>query len=175
MNAVDLADQYRAAYADKRRQFRTWQPLFQFMLQTSITNALKLWVARGHCSIKSSASHKFRIQLANSLLSYTKAQHKEQPPITIQEVCRSILSRNKNECFGQREKLKGPERPCIICSAKGIQARSQYKRRVLQDLPISQSNAKPRRPPRTQFGCNRCNVRVCSSPVCWEEHMLLSL
>jgi hypothetical protein len=64
MGGVDLADQYRASYAEKRRTCRTWIPLFKFLLQSTIANAVKIWIAQGHSTIKDSASHKFRKQLA---------------------------------------------------------------------------------------------------------------
>ena len=72
MGSVDLADQYRTSYAEKRRNHRTWMPLFKFLVQSTIVNATKIWVARGHSTIKSSASSKFRKQLATSLLRYTQ-------------------------------------------------------------------------------------------------------
>jgi hypothetical protein len=72
MGGVDLADQYRALYAENRRNCRTWMPLFKFLVQSIIVNAVKIWVARGHATIKRSASKKFRQQLATSLLRYTQ-------------------------------------------------------------------------------------------------------
>jgi hypothetical protein len=59
MGSVDLADQYRASYAEKRRNCRTWMPLFKFLVQSTIVNAIKIWVARGHGTIKTGASSNF--------------------------------------------------------------------------------------------------------------------
>jgi hypothetical protein len=43
MNAVDLVDQARAVYCRPKREYRTWKPLFTFLLQSALTNAFKLW------------------------------------------------------------------------------------------------------------------------------------
>ena len=44
MNAVNLADQARATYNRHIREKRTWKPLFNFLLQTALSNAVKLWL-----------------------------------------------------------------------------------------------------------------------------------
>ena len=82
IGGVDLADQYRASYAEKRRTCRTWIPLFKFLLQSTIANAVKIWIAQGHSTIKDSASHKFRKQLATLLLRYSQLKQRHRQPIT---------------------------------------------------------------------------------------------
>ena len=42
MGGVDQADQARSYYTRHTRQYRTWKPLFIFLLQTSLSNAAKL-------------------------------------------------------------------------------------------------------------------------------------
>ena len=45
MNGVDMADQLRSYYSTQRTHFKTWKPLWHFLLDTTITNAYKI----AHC------------------------------------------------------------------------------------------------------------------------------
>lgn len=64
MNGVDLSDQLRSYYNTQLTVFRTWMPLFFWILDTTVVNAYRI-----HMLQKGSLSHKeFRIQLAWSLI-----------------------------------------------------------------------------------------------------------
>jgi hypothetical protein len=74
MGSINIADQLRSYYRIDRHTFRTWRPLFNFLLQTTIVNAAKLWISIGHDSIKTSGNLYYREKLANQLLSHTRSR-----------------------------------------------------------------------------------------------------
>ena len=76
MGSVDQADQSRKYYNRETRQYRTWRPLFKFLLQSSVCNATKLWIEARPISSQRSQTLRFRIDVALSLLSRTKAASK---------------------------------------------------------------------------------------------------
>jgi hypothetical protein len=178
MGSVDLVDQYRANYAEKRRSCRTWMPLFKFLVQSTIVNAVKIWIAKGHGTIQRSASVKFRKQLATSLLRYTRPlKTHTQQPITWQAVHKTLCSGGEekwqNTCYGTHVKLSDKARACIVCSGRGSPPPS--KRRKLLELTLSQSNSLRYPTPRTTYGCNRCNIYICNTAICWQQHMALNI
>jgi hypothetical protein len=176
MGSVDLADQYRASYAKRRRTCRTWIPLFKFLVQSIITNTVKIWIAQGHSTIKDSASYKFRKQLATSLLRHSQLKQRHQQLITRQAVSRTLSTGSdekwQNTCYGSHTKLSEVARACIICAGRGSPPPS--KRRKLQELTASQTNSR-NQAPRTRYGCDRCNIFVCRGALCWQQHMALDL
>ena len=48
MNAVDNADQLRSYYSTQRVHFKSWKPLWHFLLDTTIVNSYKLH----YCTLK---------------------------------------------------------------------------------------------------------------------------
>ena len=173
MGSVDLADQYRASYAEKRRTCRTWIPLFKFLVQSTIANAVKIWIAQGHSTIKDSASHKFRKQLATSLLRYSQLKQRHRQPITWQAVSKTLSTESDKKwqnCYGSHTKLSEVARACIIYAGRGSLPLS--KRRKLQELTASQTNSR-NQAPRTRYGCDRCNIFICRGALCWQQHMAL--
>jgi len=180
MGSVDLADQYRASYAETRRNHRTWMPLFKFLVQSTIVNATKIWVAKGHGTIKSSASSKFRKELAASLLRHTEPLKAcTQQPVSWQEVHKTLSSEGQekwqNVCYGTHVKLSSVDRACIICAGRGTPPPSKRLRPELQELTSSQTNSLRKRTPRTTYGCNRCNIYICNTAICWQQHMALNI
>ena len=74
MNGVDNADQLRCYYNTQRVHFKSWKPLWHFLLDTTITNSYKIahcrpkrvqkpWQLQGH--------RDFRIQLASQLFEHS--------------------------------------------------------------------------------------------------------
>src|ERR1700722_13317658 len=67
MGSVDQADQSRKSYSRRTREYRTWKPLFRFLLQASVCNAAKLWIEtqqRRHSSTQRSQTLGFRMNVA---------------------------------------------------------------------------------------------------------------
>jgi hypothetical protein len=48
MNSVDRADQIRSYYCSNGRNYRTWQPLWDYLFQTTIYNAALIWIDQRH-------------------------------------------------------------------------------------------------------------------------------
>jgi hypothetical protein len=79
MNLVDLADQLRGYYSPERHTFRTWMPLFFFLLFAAVIDASILWILTGNERTKTSGTFKFRKLLANQFLSHTTRPNWTQP------------------------------------------------------------------------------------------------
>ena len=81
MNGVDNADQLRCYYSTQRVHFKSWKPLWHFLLDTTITNSYKIAyytperVERVQKTFQETYSYReFRIQLATQLF-----EHSERP------------------------------------------------------------------------------------------------
>ena len=73
MNGVDLADQLRASYNTHRQGYRTWLPLFYWLIDTLKVNAFLLW--RMHYP---KALHKtFQLTLHQQLVAEGLKEHEE--------------------------------------------------------------------------------------------------
>ena len=76
MNGVDVADQLRSYYTTQRTHFKTWKPLWHFLLDTTVTNAYKI----AHCTLerpnsepwKHLSHRKFRNRLASQLFEHSE-------------------------------------------------------------------------------------------------------
>ena len=76
MNGVDVADQLRSYYTRQRTHFKSWKPLWHFLLDTTVTNAYKT----AHCTPErpngeawEHLSHKrFRTKLASQLFAHSE-------------------------------------------------------------------------------------------------------
>jgi Transposase IS4 len=74
MGGVDLANQFREAYETHRPTFRTWWPLFYWLIDVAYINAYRLYQL--NIIDKGPLTHlQFRIELYCKLLGYsTKAK-----------------------------------------------------------------------------------------------------
>ncbi|KAF9373383.1 hypothetical protein CPB97_000586 [Podila verticillata] len=80
MNEVDLSDQYRSYYNTQLTVFRTWMPLFFWILDTTIINAYRIYKAQG-----GTLSHQdFRNELAWTLASEGNMNDPQNPKATRQ-------------------------------------------------------------------------------------------
>jgi hypothetical protein len=71
IGGVDLANQYREVYETHKPTFRTWWPLFYWLIDVACINAYRLYVL--HTTDKRPLTHlQFRIELYCKLLGYSK-------------------------------------------------------------------------------------------------------
>ena len=155
-------------------------PLFKFLLQSSVCNAAKLWIEARPTSSQRSQTLTFRRNVAIGLLSRTKAasnglrgvQSKQQqtrpqgrPQRRPQELCKGPSS------MGWKD-----SRTCTCCQSNG---RIAGKKRQFGEISGSelnsrqgqgQSQSQQSRPRRTTYGCTTCQVAVCNTSICWQDH-----
>jgi hypothetical protein len=128
MNGVDRADQLRSYYRFKRRQFRTWKPLFHFLLQTTISNAARLWIHQTEHTNKRSAHLLFRTRLVNALMEHTRS---ESYIVSENRGIQSFERHITQECRGSLVHLNKTPKECKACQINGRIASVRPKRKAL--------------------------------------------
>jgi hypothetical protein len=173
MGAVDQADQSRKCYNRRTRQRRTWRPFFKFLFQSSICNAAKLWTET-HPSSQQSQTLRFQLNVALGLLSRTRAAlkglHGVHPqPQSKQQTGPQVLC-NGPSLMGWRD-----GKACTSCQSN----RRRIGKRQFGEISGSelnsrqgqgQSQSQQSRLKRTKHGCTTCQVAVCNTLICWQDH-----
>jgi len=183
MNGVDRADQIRTYYRTNRKIYRTWKPLWNYLFQTTISNAALIWMDQGHSTKKKSGHLQFRKKLASQLMAYSSS-FKYTSPIDgfgVRTNLKNHIITSGNGCNGTHDVISQSAKECKACMAQGRTAQAGGKRKVLNELSensvrINQNGEKSRRPrpPRTRYGCSACQIHLCQGGTCWEEHTQLS-
>ena len=75
MNSVDRADQIRT----NRRNYRTWKPLWNYLFQTTIRNAVLIWIDQGYSTKKKGGNLNFRKKFATQLMTYSSSSKYTSP------------------------------------------------------------------------------------------------
>jgi hypothetical protein len=60
--------------------------------------------------------------------------------------------------------FRGKKSECVACLGKTLRVQVPPKRRVLGKVS---ANAAPKRRKQTRYGCDRCEVSICNSDICW--------
>ncbi|OAQ22384.1 hypothetical protein K457DRAFT_1825532 [Linnemannia elongata AG-77] len=170
MNGVDLSDQYRSYYSTQLTVFRTWMPLFFWILDTTIVNSYRIYKAQG-----GTVPHKdFRIALAWALVSEGNASthipkirhHHKQQEAHAHSHKLQYVTKSRNELSPPRfvnkgdhcpEKIDDGTRPnCILC---------RHKATVLGDETCDVKTP-------TTWICGCCKVPLCLTKArnCYKEY-----
>jgi hypothetical protein len=169
MGGVDIADQLRSYYSTQLKVFRTWYPLFFWLLDTAIVNSFII-------SKKLDISHEhkaFRIQIVKELIKEATLNPLKRATRNNED---EEAAGKKNDCKKYRVftkfelpevRLVGEHLPeyreernsCLWC-------RYEFKKTNTSKSP-SQSF------PRSQIWCSKCNVSLCcnnSRPNCFKYY-----
>jgi len=147
IGGVDLANQFREAYETHRPTFRTWWPLFYWLIDVACVNSYRLYQL--HITDKPLTHLQFRTLLYCKLLGYsTKAK--------LQSLWVGLGG--KRVCNPDFQHLhyweKRPKSTCAWCS---------YKLRCQKVLGKTvKGQAK-----RSYGGCVFCNINLCKEGECW--------
>jgi hypothetical protein len=189
MNAVDVMDQIRSYYITQRKQYKTWRPLFTFLLEASLSNAWKIAenLSLGQ-STRASGHYEFRTKLSQDLVAPNtrirevrkrgNQREVEKTPFVIWEdpiEAQLGTSTMGNHCKGTLISLGKPAQVCQTCQKEGRTV-SGTKRKALGELSVNSlrgsSLTQDRRAkrPRSTYGCSICHTYLCRKSQCWENH-----
>ena len=179
MNGVDVADQLRCYYDTQRVHFKTWKPLWHYLLDTTICNSYKIahtTSQRSYAHDWNHYSHKsFRDELARELFSHSeRLTHPNNgimgnnKIITLAHYVKHVPAIE----HGMPERLDGPAKYCVACTVQKRSVINPGNRKPFQELnPNSKRHSKRRiRPPCIVYGCKLCGIHLCKERSCWEEH-----
>ncbi|KGM91465.1 uncharacterized protein PADG_12449 [Paracoccidioides brasiliensis Pb18] len=145
MNGVDLSNQYRASYSSHRVSYRTWLPIFYWILDAAVVNAWRLqYIYMKQQGVSRLPTHiSFCEKLYQQLFEFNLKIHDDLPH-----------ERSNPELIHQRISLPKPT-ICVWC---------RYIRKLGQQESIQA--------PRSRSGCSACkNVALCLKTRCWEEFL----
>lgn len=181
MNGVDVADQLRSYYNTQRTHFKTWKPLWHFLLDVTITNGYKI----AHCTPERPNgegwrhySHKqFRTKLASQLFGHSERLGVyRQPPKPLSAHVYQATEREHGHITSM-----GSTKYCKACECAKRPVRKQAAiRRPLGKLSVNSTvNAgtnthqkrRDNRCSRTKYGCKLCGIHLCRNWMCWKEHI----
>jgi hypothetical protein len=185
MGGVDIADQLRAYYSTQRIALRSWYLLFFWMVDTAILNA---YLIGRQLNGNNYMKHKeFRANLWSSLFSYSAQVSSERklpkfyPPITtpipyvfqtespvnIESLPPANQARQVEEAeiVEHKWKMLGKRVYCYNCRAVYSATR---KRKFGDEICINGIQRK--RAGQTLWGCNICDVALCTSGDCWVDY-----
>ena len=154
MNGVDLANQLRQAYKIQRIGYRTWLPLFYWILNQAVVNAFQL----GSFSKAWTGSHlSFREKLYKQLWAYA-----------------SKLNSVKWREPGPHKWAVMRKSPCKWCAklhalrreAAILLGQSTAATQILQDINAGKV---VKRPSAIPSGCSYCEVNLCKRSDCWTQ------
>lgn len=175
MGDVDIANQLRAYYKTQRIHFKTWKPLWHFLIDTVIVNSYRLSSYHDRTGYK--YSHKqFRMDLRDQFFKRsaqrprTRSTLPHKPP----NIIWAPVAKHK------QVELDGKQHVCAACSEAQRESEVPYfgRRKPLADLSVNTTMRsrdgdwqRRKRPPRTLYGCSVCEIPLCATARCWESHI----
>jgi hypothetical protein len=153
MNSVDLANQLRQPYSTQKLAYRTWIPLFHWILDQAAINAYKIATIAEAWPKASSAHFKFRRALYQKLLDYSKFA---DPQLW--------------KDLGPHNWTSRPTRQsCAMCCRKEKLRKKQLAEQEELGIYLNYTYNGPSRPNLSPAGCGYCNVALCKRGTCFSE------
>lgn len=162
--------------------FKSWKPLWHFLLDTTVVNSYKLH----HCLSKESSyqpwthysQREFRTKLASQLFEHSERLRGK--PCAIKASLSSRVHPAGRCDHGRLEHMGGKIKTCVTCLHAGRTDPTKIikPRKPLMDLSIN--TVRPRdldkrkrrqRAPRSYYGCKLCGIHICNHIACWNEHI----
>jgi hypothetical protein len=153
MNSVDLANQHRQPYDTQRIAYRTWIPLFHWILDQAIINAYKLAsIAKTWPKDSHSIHLEFRRALYARLLDYSKLRLWKDPS-------------------PHNWTVRPKRQSCAMCCAR---EKLRKKLVAMQEeagiVVYNDTDRKgPVRPEKSWSGCDYCDVPLCKTSSCFKD------
>jgi Transposase IS4 len=174
MKGVDQADALRANFTCHRRQnYRTWYPLFYFLVDITCVNSylLWLWSSAEHLAEnqQSHSGHRnFMIELCNQLLHANDPESEE-------EECSSTVPNARLPCHHNlvRTKLHGRCEWGRLHPPGCQRKRAPKKRAFGTDITMETNNGINNTilyGSHTQNQCSKCQIFLCREGPCWQQY-----
>jgi hypothetical protein len=181
MCGVNVADQLRSYYSTQRVHMKTWKPLFHFLFDTIVGNCYKLSsysAAAGHLRQDSHAA--FRRALRHALLQASTQLTIPRAPQpgrkrTDDVTWKPLVEHNLTKLWTKPKNCSA----CIEAGRKATQEKAHRgARKPLAGLSTNTTRKsiyskdwkRPRRAPRTLYGCSTCEIPFCRTGECWASH-----
>jgi Transposase IS4 len=172
MKGVDQADALRAYFTCHRREnYRTWWPLYYFLLEIACVNAYLLWkwsstVNSEYDSTTHNGHRAFmevlRAELLHSNDKTTEEEESHSVPATmLQRHHTRVQEKQHSRC--ERGKLHPP----------GCPRKRSSKRKFGTDIAESTINGASEAilgGSRTRYKCSKCQIWLCIQGSCWERY-----
>ena len=180
MNGVDNADQLRSYYSTQRVHFKTWKPLWHFLLDTTIVNCYKIHRCvpkRLNQSWIQYSQREFRVRLASQLFEHS--ERISGRPISIKASLSTRVHPATASDHGGLERMSDGVKvyvPCLL-AGRGVPKPAKSRKPLLE---LSVNSVRPsdlanrkrrRRAPRGIHGCKLCGIHICNHIACWNEHI----
>lgn len=164
MGAVDIGDQLKESLGmDHRICKGGWQAIaWNFLLETVLVNSFLLQLRSLPNDRKTTSQRKWRYQIMMDLLHENATASKSR---------KRLRPGDEFTPYSQHKHVKrGKEGPCLGCIGLTVgQQRSKKPRRALEPLGDDTLNRRSgrKRGKKTPWGCNVCDVALCTSEQCW--------
>jgi hypothetical protein len=155
MSGVDLANQFRESYEVHRTTFRTWWPLFYWLIDVVCVNAYRLYslYSREHSETPLLSHLRFRTALYCNLLQYSTAVQQIQLQMSLPGQC-TFRSYLPHLHFWVQRPTRSSCKWCLY--------KLQYNR--LQGTVKAGARAK-----QSILGCSFCDAALCQVGSCWDD------
>lgn len=170
MNGSDLCQQVWNYFTTTTHPHsRNWWPLLWMIIDASIANVLYIFRLKGFKITHTQLQERLGLQLLRNPASVNRKRN-SRSFVSIPRP--SLLKRPANE--HQWERI--PRRWCVVCKpVKRTRGYGREERRVLQERGINTIRTQPvskkrTRGKQTQWGCYQCNVALCHTSDCWQQH-----
>ena len=149
MGGMDLANQFKEAYETHKPSFRTWWPLFYWLIDIACINAYRLYQL--HTVDKRPLTHlEFRIKLYCKLLGYSEKAKLRSLQVGLGG--KRVFNPDLQHIHYWEKRPK--QGTCIYCAYR-LKREKVLKKGV-------KGIAK-----RSSGGCVFCNVSLCKDRDCW--------
>ncbi len=155
MGGVDIADQLRAGFSTQQRGVKPWRPLFYWLLDTAIINALcisehqrKAKLGVGAKDRVRSAHRAFRESLVFELLKDPSPKAPKRLYVTKKTLLPTIrLTRP----IGIHQQIPGKRAICVFCRWSRVTKKGNTAKVITKAANI----------PKTSLMCSHCGINLC--------------
>ena len=148
MNGVDNADQLRSYYSTQRVHFKSWKPLWHFLLDTTVVNCYKIH----YCIPKESnqpriqlSQRGFRTRLAIQL--FERSERLSGRSTSLKASLATLVHPAAARDHGGLERLGNKVKRCVVCLNAGRKVEKMAKsRKPLAELSINTIRSGKKRP-----------------------------
>jgi Transposase IS4 len=179
MKGVDQADQLRASFTCHQKQnYRTWWPLFYFLIDVSSVNAYLLWKLSSTVnSVNAARTHNGHRDFLKTLCAQLLAEQPAEEPVE------EPTEEPAEEPAEEQQQLSHPYKPILSAfrgrcqwgklHPPGCPRKRSSKRKFGTDITetaVNSANGAILGGSKTQFQCSKCEIWLCIQGTCWQQY-----